>query len=68
MTLRGSEGADHARVTGGPHDSRPWWGIRWAATHADGLITVAGALKDRLVALGTPAERVSVLRNGVDLV
>jgi glycosyltransferase involved in cell wall biosynthesis len=41
--------------------------IRWAAARADGLITVAAALKDRLVALGVPAERVSVLRNGVDL-
>ena len=41
--------------------------IRWAARHAAGVITVAGALKDRLVALGVPAERIEVLRNGVDL-
>jgi glycosyltransferase involved in cell wall biosynthesis len=41
--------------------------IRWAAHHAAGMITVAHALKDRLVALGVPAERIEVLRNGVDL-
>jgi glycosyltransferase involved in cell wall biosynthesis len=38
-----------------------------AAKRADGLITVCQALKDRLVDLGTPPERVTVLRNGVDL-
>jgi glycosyltransferase involved in cell wall biosynthesis len=41
--------------------------ILWAARHAAGIITVAHALKDKLVALGVPAERVEVLRNGVDL-
>jgi glycosyltransferase involved in cell wall biosynthesis len=41
--------------------------IRWAAERADGLITVAAALKDSLVALGIAPERVVVLRNGVDL-
>jgi glycosyltransferase involved in cell wall biosynthesis len=41
--------------------------IRWAAGHADGLITVCQALKDELVALGVAADRVRVLRNGVDL-
>lgn len=38
-----------------------------AAARADGLITVCQALKDRLVELGTAPERVTVLRNGVDL-
>jgi glycosyltransferase involved in cell wall biosynthesis len=38
-----------------------------AAAQADGLITVCQALKDRLVELGVPPARVSVLRNGVDL-
>jgi len=38
-----------------------------AAARADGLITVCQALKDRLVELGTSADRVTVLRNGVDL-
>lgn len=41
--------------------------ILWAAQHAAGMIAVASALKDRLVALGVPAGRVEVLRNGVDL-
>ena len=41
--------------------------IRWAASEAAGLITVAAALKEVLVDLGVPSEKVSVLRNGVDL-
>lgn len=41
--------------------------ILWAAGRADGLITVCQALKDKLVALGVAADRVRVLRNGVDL-
>jgi teichuronic acid biosynthesis glycosyltransferase TuaC len=38
-----------------------------AAHAADGLITVCQALKDGMVALGVPADRITVLRNGVDL-
>jgi glycosyltransferase involved in cell wall biosynthesis len=38
-----------------------------AATQADGLVAVCQALKDEMVALGIAAERVRVLRNGVDL-
>ena len=41
--------------------------IRWAALQADGVITVSAALKDGLAAIGVPAERIAVLRNGVDL-
>jgi glycosyltransferase involved in cell wall biosynthesis len=41
--------------------------IRQAADKADGLITVCKALKTRLVELGVKPERVTVLRNGVDL-
>jgi glycosyltransferase involved in cell wall biosynthesis len=41
--------------------------IRWAARHAAGMITVCRALKDDLVGLGVPGERIKVLRNGVDL-
>lgn len=41
--------------------------IRWAARRADGLVTVCQALKDALVELGVEAERIRVLRNGVDL-
>ncbi len=42
--------------------------IRWAAARSDGMITVCAALKDALVDLGAPAEKIRVLRNGVDLV
>ena len=41
--------------------------IVWASTHAQGLITVCQALKDELVALDVPPDKVRVLRNGVDL-
>lgn len=50
-----------------PEYPRPRRLIREAAENADGLITVCQALKDRLVTLGIAAERVTVLRNGVDL-
>ncbi len=51
-----------------PEYSIPRKLIQHAARKADGLITVCAALKTRLVELGVPAERVTVLRNGVDLV
>lgn len=38
-----------------------------AARDARALVTVSRALKDRLVAIGVPDERITVLRNGVDL-
>src|SRR5262249_1121069 len=41
--------------------------IRWAAQGAAGLVTVSAALAAHLVNLGIARERVSVLRNGVDL-
>jgi glycosyltransferase involved in cell wall biosynthesis len=44
---------------------RRW--IRWAAQNADGLVAVSGGLKRRLIELGVGADRVRVLRNGVDL-
>ncbi len=50
-----------------PQHAIPRRMIRDAAAHADGLITVCQALKDSLVELGTAPERVTVLRNGVDL-
>lgn len=40
--------------------------IQWAAGVADGLVTVNGALKARLQALGVPGGKIRVLRNGVD--
>lgn len=44
---------------------RRW--IRWAAGRAAGLVAVSSGLERRLVALGIAAERIRVLRNGVDL-
>jgi teichuronic acid biosynthesis glycosyltransferase TuaC len=41
--------------------------IRWAAGRSSAMITVCQALKDELVQLGVDGERVTVLRNGVDL-
>lgn len=41
--------------------------IRWAASHAAAMITVADALKTSLIKLGVPADRITTLRNGVDL-
>ena len=41
--------------------------IQWAAGRAAGMITVCQALKDSLVDLGVAQDRVTVLRNGVDL-
>lgn len=40
--------------------------IRGAIRHSAALITVSAALKEALVALGAPAGKVTVLRNGVD--
>lgn len=37
-----------------------------AARDAAGIVTVSAALRERLVELGAPAERIVVLRNGVD--
>jgi glycosyltransferase involved in cell wall biosynthesis len=41
--------------------------IRYAAQQAAGVMANSRALKDALVALGAPAAKVRVLRNGVDL-
>jgi len=50
-----------------PQHAIPRRMIQWAAGRAAGLVTVCQALKDSLVELDVPAERVVVLRNGVDL-
>lgn len=50
-----------------PQYPKPRRMIQDAAAMADGLITVAAALKEPLVELGIAPERVTVLRNGVDL-
>lgn len=41
--------------------------IRWAAARAAAIVTVSRALKERLVTLGVDADRITTLRNGVDL-
>ena len=50
-----------------PQHALPRKMILWAARRAAGMITVCQALKDALVGLGVPAERIVALRNGVDL-
>jgi len=61
VTARGSD----LNLIAGYAVPRRW--IRWAAARAAGLVAVSSGIKDRLAALGTAAERVHLLRNGVDL-
>ncbi len=61
ITARGSD------ITLIAKHSRPRAQILKAALDADAVITVAAALKDELAALGAPAQKIHVLRNGVDL-
>ena len=41
--------------------------ILWAARNASGIVTVCNALKDEMVQLGVAADKITPLRNGVDL-
>ena len=41
--------------------------IQWAIRRASALVTVSDALRGRLLELGAPETKISVLRNGVDL-
>ena len=50
-----------------PEHALPRRMILWAANRAAGLIAVCAALKERMVELGIAADRIRVLRNGVDL-
>ncbi|MEO8300269.1 MAG: glycosyltransferase family 4 protein [Rhizomicrobium sp.] len=50
-----------------PEFPRPRRLILEAAQNAAAMITVCQALKDRLVELGAPPSKITVLRNGVDL-
>jgi teichuronic acid biosynthesis glycosyltransferase TuaC len=50
-----------------PQYSLPRKQIRWAASHAAGMITVCNALKDEMMQLGIDGSRITPLRNGVDL-
>jgi glycosyltransferase involved in cell wall biosynthesis len=61
VTARGSD------ITQFPDYAVPRRLIRRAALAADGLITVSAGLRTALAGLGVPAERITVLRNGVDL-
>jgi teichuronic acid biosynthesis glycosyltransferase TuaC len=45
----------------------PRYMIQWAAKRSAGLVTVCQALKEKLIQMGTDAEKITVLRNGVDL-
>ncbi len=61
ITARGSD------ITLLPQYPLPRRMITWAAKRADAVITVCHALRDEVVALGVPADKVTSLRNGVDL-
>ncbi|MCR0985109.1 glycosyltransferase family 4 protein [Roseomonas populi] len=61
ITARGSD------VSQLPDYRLPRQAIRRAIAGADALIAVSSGLRDGLLALGAPAEKVTVLRNGVDL-
>ena len=60
ITARGSD------VTELPDHTIPRRQIERAIAGADALIAVSAGLKARLVELGAPAEKVTVLRNGID--
>jgi teichuronic acid biosynthesis glycosyltransferase TuaC len=61
ITARGND------VTLIPHYRRPRQQIKWAAESAAAVVTVSQALKEKLAALGVNPEKITVLRNGVDL-
>ncbi len=62
ITARGSD------VTQLPGYALPRRMIRWAMAQADALISVSAGLKAAMVTLGADPGRITVLRNGVDLV
>jgi glycosyltransferase involved in cell wall biosynthesis len=61
ITVRGSDVTEIAAY--------PWPRhlLRRAFAKADAIITVSSGLRDAVVALGVPGEKITVLRNGVDL-
>jgi len=61
ITARGSD------VTQFPDYRLPRRLILHAAAAASAIITVSGGLRDALIALGVAGEKITVLRNGVDL-
>ena len=60
VTVRGSD------VTEFPDHAIPRRYIERAIAGADALISVSGGLRDRLIELGAPPDKVTVLRNGID--
>jgi glycosyltransferase involved in cell wall biosynthesis len=61
MTARGND------VSLIPYHPAPRRLILQACKRAAGIVTVSAALKDALIGLGADADRITVLRNGVDL-
>jgi glycosyltransferase involved in cell wall biosynthesis len=61
ITARGSD------ITLFPQFRLPGKMIRWAADSAGAVITVCNALRDEMISLGVAPERITSLRNGVDL-
>ena len=61
ITARGSD------VNLFPHYRAARRRILWAAGRAAHIITVSAALQRRLIELGVPEEKITVIRNGVDL-
>ncbi len=61
LTARGSD------ITQLPDYLLPRRMIRWAMARADALISVSAGLKQAMADLGAAADRITVLRNGVDL-
>jgi len=41
--------------------------IRWTLRHAAGIVAVSSSLRDAMVKLGAPAEKIAVIGNGVDV-
>ena len=61
ITARGSDLTLLTRYTA------PRTMIKWAAQRADALIAVSAGLREELIKLGVCANKITVLRNGVDL-
>ena len=61
VTARGSD------VTQYPDYAGPRRMIQWAIAQSAGLISVSEGLRQALIALSAPPEKVTTLRNGVDL-
>jgi teichuronic acid biosynthesis glycosyltransferase TuaC len=61
VTARGTD------INAFTHYAVPRRWIRWVSRHADALVTVSAALRQKWLELGIEPERITVMRNGVDL-